>query len=102
MFRREEMEGESRHLPDRTLPKAGQLSQKIKPNTVLGQGDDPVVNTICPSDERDSEEPLLSPGHLPPRAAEGKPSIRRTGALSRGWPGWPSPCPLQVSLRRMR
>ena len=48
MFRREEMEGEeSRHLPDGTLPKAGQLS-RIRANTVLGQSDDPVVSLHLP------------------------------------------------------
>ena len=48
MFGKEELEGEeTRHLPDGTLPKAGQLS-RIRANTVLGQGDDPVVSLHQP------------------------------------------------------
>lgn len=53
-------------------------------NAVPHPADDPAVGRAslpasAPSDERDSGMPILFPGQLPPRAAEGKTSARRTG-----------------------
>ena len=57
----QELEGEeTRHLPDGTLPKAGQLS-RIRANTVLGQGDDHrQLQQLYPAEWRKSSD-----RHLP-------------------------------------
>lgn len=107
-FRKERTERkETRHLPKGSLPKTGQLS-RIRANAVLDQGDDPAVKSTslsvsAPSDEQNLEMLPLFPGQLPPRAAEGKPSIQRTGAWYRSVLAKPPPCSgLHFLFGRMR
>lgn len=93
MFGEGRIEGdETRHLAKGALPKAGQLSG-IRASAVLDQGADPAVKRAwlpasAPSDEGNSEMLLVFPGQRLPRAAEGKPDVRRTRAWSRSDRAW--------------